>query len=79
MSVYKRGQTYWYKFRFEGQVIRESAKTNSKRIATEAERARRRDLELGIGLARIERPLFPVAAKNWLAKKTNLTPDGSRY
>jgi integrase len=80
MSVYKRGQTYWYKFRFEGQVIRESAKTDSKRIAMEAERARRRDLELGInGLARIERPLFTAAAKNWLAKKINLTPDGSRY
>jgi hypothetical protein len=38
MSVYKRGGTYWYKFRFDGQVIRESANTDSKRIATEAER-----------------------------------------
>jgi hypothetical protein len=46
MSLYERGQTYWYKFRFEGQLIRESAKTDSKRIATEAERARRRELEL---------------------------------
>ena len=32
------GQTYWYKFRFEGQLIRESAKTDSKIIASEAER-----------------------------------------
>jgi integrase len=80
MSVYKRGQTYWYKFRFEGQLIRESAKTDSKRIATEAERARRRGLELGInGLAKRDRPLFPAAAKSWFAKKTNLTPLGARY
>ncbi len=80
MSVYKRGATYWYKFRFEGQLIRESAKTDSKRIATEAERARRRELELGVnGLAKRERPLFPAAAKSWLAKKTNLTPLGARY
>ena len=80
MSVYKRGQTYWYKFLFEGQLIRESAKTDSKRIAMEAERARRRGLELGVnGLAKRERPLFPAATKAWLTKKTNLTPLGARY
>lgn len=32
MSVYKRGNTYWYKFQFNGQIIRESAKTNSKTV-----------------------------------------------
>jgi integrase len=80
VSVYKRGETYWFKFRFEGQVIRESAKTNSKTIAREAERARRRDLELGInGLSKRERPLFVAAAKDWLGRKTNLTPLGVRY
>jgi integrase len=80
MSVYKRGQTYWYKFRFEGQLIRESAKTDSKRIASEAERVRRRELELGInGLVKRERPLFPAAAKSWLATRINLTPLGARY
>jgi hypothetical protein len=30
MGVYKRDGRYWFKFRFEGQVIRESAKTDSK-------------------------------------------------
>jgi integrase len=80
VGVYKRGETYWFKFLFQGQLIRESAKTDSKRIATEAERARRRELELGVnGLTRQERPLFPAAAKNWLTKKTNLTPLGARY
>jgi hypothetical protein len=48
MSVYKRGQTYWYKFLFQGRLIRDSAKTNSKTVAREAERARWRDLELTI-------------------------------
>src|ERR1700722_4876472 len=71
MSVYKRGQTYWYKFLFQGQLIRESAKTNSKTVAREAERARRRDLELAIN--RIQRheqpPLFATAAADWLNTK----------
>jgi hypothetical protein len=28
MSVYKRGEAWWFKFRIHGQVIRESAKTS---------------------------------------------------
>ena len=71
MGVYKRGQTYWYKFLFQGQLIRESAKTNSKTVAREAERARRRDLELGINRIgkRDRTPLFPIAAKEWIEEK----------
>jgi integrase len=81
MSVYKRGQTYWYKFLFQGQLIRESAKTNSKTVAREAERARRRDLELGFNrITKRERlPLFALAAKEWLASKSALTPLGRVY
>jgi len=81
MSVYKRGQTYWYKFLFQGQPIRESAKTNSKTVAREAERARRRDLELGFNrITKRERlPLFALAAKEWLASKSALTPLGKVY
>jgi hypothetical protein len=71
MSVYKRGQTYWYEFAFAGSRIRESAKTNSKRLAEEAERKRRRDLELGIN--RItkakEIPLFKIAAERLIQEK----------
>ncbi len=72
MSVYKRGATYWYKFVFQGQLIRESAKTNSKTVAREAERARRRDLGLAINrVSRADRmPLFSIAAENWLKGKT---------
>lgn len=74
MSVYKRGGVYWYKFLFQGQLIRESAKTNSKTVAREAERARRRDLELAVNrISRRERmPLFSVASREWLDTKTPL-------
>jgi hypothetical protein len=48
MSVYKRGETYWFKFLSQGQLIRESARTNSKTVAREAERARRREIELAV-------------------------------
>ena len=45
MSLYRRGGVWWYEFRFNGQRIQESAKTNSKTVARDAERARRRELE----------------------------------
>jgi hypothetical protein len=71
MAVYKRGGTYWFKFLFRGQLIRESAKTNSKTVAREAERARRRDLELGVNRIRRpeQMPLFSDAAAGWLKAK----------
>ena len=71
VGVYKRGGTYWFKFLFQGQLIRESAKTNSKTVAREAERARRRDLELAVNrIGRRERtPLFGRAAKEWIEAK----------
>ena len=48
MSVYrptKDSKVWWYDFVFEGQRVRESAKTRSKTIAKDAEKARRRELE----------------------------------
>jgi integrase len=81
MSVYKRGETYWFKFSIGGRVIRESARTDSKSIARDAERARRRQLEQSInGIVKRERPpLFSVAAKEWFDSKTALTPLGRAY
>jgi integrase len=56
MGVYRRGETYWYKFYFANKLIRESAKTSSKTLAKEAEKNRRRDLEKGYnGLATEDR------------------------
>jgi len=70
--LYKRGDVWWFKFRFQGQAIRESAKTNSKTLAREAERVRRRDLETAVNrIPKRERmPLFSLAAEQWLATKT---------
>jgi len=77
MSVYKRGDVWWFKFHFAGQVIRESSKSESKTVAKDAERSRRRDLEgsfNGISKPRTAQ-LFSAAAESWLKAKTaHLSP-----
>ena len=69
MSVYKRGRVWWYKFRFAGQRIRESSMSESKTVAKDAERARRRKLEESWNQIRRRQlpPLFSVAAEEWTA------------
>ncbi len=47
MALFKRGDTWWYEFIFARRRIRESAKTDSKTVAKNAERNRRRELERG--------------------------------
>jgi integrase len=47
MAVFKRGDTWWYEFWFANRRIRESSKTESKTLAKEAEKQRRRQLEEG--------------------------------
>lgn len=47
MAVFRRGQTWWYKFYFAGRLIRESSKSTSKTVARDAEKQRRRELESG--------------------------------
>ena len=71
MSTFKRGDVWWYKFKFQGQLIRESSKSSSKQIAREAERARHRELELGVNRIgpRDPMPLVRVAAQRWQAEK----------
>jgi integrase len=70
--IYRRGKVWWFEFSFEGQRIRESAKTRSKPIAEQAERQRRRELELGVNriMKRERVPLFKFAAEQWLAGKS---------
>ena len=75
MSVYKRGDVWWYKFRFAGQVVRESSKSESKTVAKDAERSRRRELEESYN--QIKRrtlpPTFERAGLDWLeAEKPHL-------
>jgi integrase len=71
MSLYRRGDVWWYKFRFAGQVIRESSKSESRTVAKEAERSRRRELEGSFN--RISKPrtaqLFTGAVQTWLDTK----------
>jgi integrase len=71
MSVFKRGGVYWFKFKFQGQAVRESAHTPSKPVARDAERIRRRELELAVnGIQKRERmPLLSIAAEKWLTSK----------
>jgi hypothetical protein len=75
MAVYrptKDSRVWWYDFIFEAQRVRESAKTRSKTIAKEAERARRRELEESYnGIKRRDRAkLFSVAADEWFTLKS---------
>jgi integrase len=81
MAVFRRGGVYWFEFQFNGARVRESAKTSSKTIAKQAELKRRRDLAVSInGLTKRELPsLFAVAAKDWFASKSALSPLGTRY
>ena len=75
MAIYrptKDSKIWWYDFIFEGQRVRESAKTRSKTLAKDAERSRRRELEECYnGIKRRDRAkLFSVAADDWLALKS---------
>lgn len=69
MSVFRRGERWWYEFEFHGQRIRESTGSTSKTLAVRAERQRRRELEESAnGVRAARRPvLFPVAAREWMA------------
>ncbi|MFN0166717.1 MAG: tyrosine-type recombinase/integrase [Bryobacteraceae bacterium] len=55
MAVFKRGNTWWYKFRYAGREVRESAKTTRKTVAVEAERNRRKEFEKALAGMPVER------------------------
>ncbi len=69
--LYRRGGKWWFKFRFAGRVFREPAKTSSKKLARDAERKRRVQLEEGYhGLKKRQAPqTFKAAAAAWLELK----------
>ena len=51
MSLYKRADVWWYKFKWNGEVIRESTRTGNQRAAEQIEAARKTQLakaEVGI-------------------------------
>ena len=47
MSIYKRGNTYWYKFMWNGKVVRESTKQGNDKVARQMEAAHRTSLAKG--------------------------------
>ena len=78
MALYKRGDVWWFKFRFEGQVIASRQKLTRKQSRATRSAARRRELELGVnGLTKRERPLFPRGGKAMARRKAALSPLGS--
>jgi integrase len=67
--IYRRGKRgiYWYSFEFGGRHIHESSKSTSKTVARDAERSRRRQLELTWNQIskRTLPPSFERAADDW--------------
>jgi len=76
MSLYKRGDVWWYKFRFAGQMFRQSSKSESKTVAKDAERVRRRECEESWNQIRRRKlpPFFSIAAADWLKTRTSIAP-----
>jgi integrase len=71
MSLYKRGEVWWYKFKFDGATIRESTGLSTKDAARDVEDKRRIALREGrAGIVKRKRPvLFFVAADAWFKAK----------
>ena len=71
MSLYRRGRVWWYKFRFNGQTVRESSKSGSLTVAREAEKVRERQLVEGFNGIRKRQTgrLFSLASQEWLDDK----------
>jgi len=47
MSIYKRGEVYWYKFMWQGKLIRESTKQGNDKVARQMDAAHRTSLAKG--------------------------------
>src|SRR5262245_23066752 len=44
MSIYKRGEVYWYKFMWQGKLIREPTKQGNDKVARQMDAAHRTSL-----------------------------------
>ena len=61
MSIYKRGGVYWYKFQWNGKLIRESAKTGNDKVARKIEAGHRTRLAEGLVDIREKKPVSTFA------------------
>jgi integrase len=61
MSIYKRGGIYWYKFMWQGKLIRESTKQGNDKVARNMESAHRTSLAKGEVGIREKKPVPTLA------------------
>jgi integrase len=61
MAVYRRGDVWWFKFSWNGKLIRESTKQGNKRFAEQIESARKTQLAKGEVGIRDKKPVPTVA------------------
>ena len=54
--IYKRGEVYWYKFMWNGKLVRESTKQGNDKVARQMEAAHRTSLAKGEVGIREKRP-----------------------
>jgi integrase len=69
MAVYKRGSTYWFKFKFNAQMVRMSAKTSNRRAAEQIEAAYKVKLakgEVDLNVEKRSIPTFRQAVQDFL-------------
>jgi integrase len=67
MSLFKRGNIWWYEFQFKGTRIQESSLMTNKDSARDVESKRRLDLKAATtGIVRGKPLSFAKAAKTWL-------------
>lgn len=69
MGIYKRGDTYWYRFNWYGKQIRESTKQGNPRVARQIEAAHKTALakgEVGIREKRVSPTLKEFAESDFL-------------
>ena len=57
MSIYKRGDIYWYKFMWNGKMVRESTRQGNDKIARQMEAAHRTSLAKGEVGIREKKPI----------------------
>ena len=69
MSIFKRGNVYWYHFLFNGEHVQRSTKQGNPRTARKIEAAKRTALAMGeVGIEeRKAAPMFSDVAKRFLA------------
>jgi hypothetical protein len=79
MGIYKRGEKYWYKFMWQGELVRESTKQGNDKIARNMESAHRTALAKGVVGIREKKAApqfneFAQRVEDWA--KVNVSPGG---